>query len=193
VKEDRELELWREQWRSAPESLPDIRARVERQTRNMAIRLIVRATLVSMLLALSVVAVVREPTPGRIVWAIGLWTLVISGVAATWKSHRDIWRPATETTRAFAELFHRRAVAKLHVIRWGFYGLIAWVVFYAALCVWRWPAARPDVEGHPVQYVIALVGSLLMVAAGFGVIAWLRRRRLVELKEAKKLLDSLSE
>ena len=193
MKEDRELELWREQWHSAPERLPDLRTRVERQTRNMAIRLIVRGALVAGLLALSVVAVVQKPTPGRIVWAIGLWALAISGVAATWKSHRDIWRPATETTRAFADLFHRRAAAKLHVIRWGFYGLMAWVVFYAVLCVWRWPAARPDVQAHPLQYLIALVGSLLMVAAGFGVIAWLRRRRLVELKEAKKLLDSLSE
>jgi hypothetical protein len=70
---------------------------------------------------------------------------------------------------------------------------IGWLIFCAALIAVNWSIIGQDVRAHPKAWVALLVTCVLMQPAvlWYGA-AWLRRRKLAELNEVKKILDEMS-
>jgi hypothetical protein len=191
--EDRELQTWQKEWRNATEPLPEIQKKIKRQNRGFVLGNTGAALAFFGGLALSVVAVRQEPSPERIAWAVGIWVLAfVSGGYRLW-NQRGTWRAATQSTRAFVELAHKRTVAKLRSIRFSFYAIGAWAIFCAVLTAWRWNALFPEFHAHLAEYVGALGGSLLMFVAAFLYLAWYQRRKTTELEQTKRILEAMKE
>jgi Na+/melibiose symporter-like transporter len=191
--EDRELEIWRQEWRDETAPLPEIKKKIERRNRRFLLSNMVAVVGLVAILVFATVVAWRDPRPEKIAWAVGIWVLGFVGSGYRLWVQRGTWRPAAQTTRAFVELSYNRAVAKVRAIRFGFYGILVWVAYYAALAVWKWNVVWPDVKADPGDWALALGGVLLMLAAAFLWLAWLRRRKVVELEEAKKLLEEMKQ
>jgi flagellar biogenesis protein FliO len=191
--EDRELESWREQWRSVAEPLPEIQRRVKRQNFRFVMSNLVAAIAFVVALILAVMAVRQEPSRLRIGWAVGIGILVFVCAGYRMWAQRGTWRPGTQSTRAFVELWHRRVMAKIRLIRAGLYLVPAWIVFCAALAAANWTAIGPDIHAHPTDWLQVLGAVFLMVLGAVLWLAWYRRRKLAELHEVKGILDEMKD
>lgn len=191
--EDRELEIWREEWRSETEPLPEIKSKIKRESRRFVLGNIVAAAAAIAALVFSAMVALRDPSPEKIAWAVGIWVLTfVAGGYRVW-NQRGVWRPAAQTTRAFVELSYNRAMAKVRAIRFASYVMLAWIAYYAALTVWRWNVIWPDVKADPGGWALTLGGVLLMLAAAFLWLGWQRRRKIAGLEEAKKILEEMKQ
>jgi hypothetical protein len=199
--EDRELATWREQWRSGAEPSPDLEnqfhAKLHRKIRKQNLRFLISNLLVAIALIAVLIfaawAVRQEPSPLRIGWAVGIALMVFGGGAYRIWAQRGTWRPEAQSTRAFAELWHRRVTAKIRLIRMAFYLIPGWILFCAVLSAANWSAIGPDIHAHPADWWLALGAIFLMVLVSFLWLAWYRRRRLAELDEVKRILDEMKD
>ncbi len=126
-------------------------------------------------------------------WATGICVLVfVSAGVRIWVLRRT-WRPETQSTRAFVELWYKRVAARIRLLRISTYLSIGWLIFCAALMAVNWSIIGQDVRAHPKGWVALLVACVLMQPAvlWYGA-AWLRRRKLAELNEVTKILDEMS-
>jgi hypothetical protein len=55
----------------------------------------------------------------------------------------------------------------------------------------NWATLRPDIMSHPRDWLELMVASILMQPVIWFWAIWLRRRKLAELKEVKKILDEI--
>jgi hypothetical protein len=125
-------------------------------------------------------------------WGTSICVLVfVSAGVRIWVLRRT-WRPETQSTRAFVELWHKRVAARIRLLRISTYLSIGWLIFCAALTAVNWSTIGQDVKAHPKDWVALLVVCVLMqpVMLWYGA-AWLRRRKLAELDEVKKILDEM--
>jgi hypothetical protein len=191
--QDRELESWRAEWRQATLPLPEIHRKIKWQNRRFYLSLLAAAVAFVGALVLSVVSVRQEPSPERIAWAVGIWVLVFGcGVYRLW-NQRGTWRPATQSTRAFIDLSRKRALAKIRSIRVAYYVISAWLIFCTGIVIWRWGTFAPDIKAHPLDYLLALGAVVAIMLLAFLYLAWVRRRKYAELKEAERLLEEMTE
>jgi len=191
--EDLELKSWQAEWREGTGPLPEIHRKLKRQNFFFALSNIVAAVAFFAALALTVVVVRHEPSPERIAWAVGIWILSFACAGYRLWTQRGTWRPATQSTRAFAELLHKRAIAHSQSARMGFYAIPAWITFCAGIVAFRWSVFGPDIKAHPVDYLLALGVILLVVGLAFLYLAWFRRRKLRAAEEAWRLLEEIAE
>jgi hypothetical protein len=191
--EDRELESWRAEWRQATMPLPELHRKIQRQNRLFLLGNVMAAIVFVAGLIFSVFAVRQEPSPEVIAWAVGIWVLVFVCAAYRLWNQRGMWRPATQSTRAFVELSRDRALAKIRSIRMSYRLIPAWLVFCAGIVVWRWSVIGPDVKAHPTDYWLALGGVVLMVVLAYLYLAWIRRRQMAQLDEAERLLKEMTD
>ena len=194
---DREFDTWREQWSSAAEPPADFRRKVQERIRRQERRFVLGNILTAILFfgMLIFAWFMRHQStwmgPG---WATGVWVLVlVAGGCRVWVLRRT-WRPQTQSTRAFAELWHKRAVACIRLLRISIYLSLGWIIFCAVLTAANWRTIGQDVGAHPKEWVALLVVCVLMQypVIWYGV-AWLRRRKLAELNEVKKILDEMQD
>ena len=189
--EDRELELWREQWTSAAEPLPEIRKKIRRKNFFFVVSNALSATALLAALIFAAIVVRHDPSRLRVGWAIGITLLIFVGGGYRLWVQRGTWRAETESTKAFVELWHRRVLAKLRLLHAASYLVACWITFCAVLAAINWAAIAPDVHAHPTDWLKVLGAVVLMVAGMYIWLAWYRRRKLAELNEAKKILDEL--
>jgi hypothetical protein len=193
--EDLELETWREQWRTTAGPRTDfqqgLQTKIKRQNLRHVMGNVVAALAFVAALIFSVWAVRQDPSPLRIGWAVGIWLLVSVCAGYRLRLQRGTWRSETQSTRAFVELWHRRVMAKLRLIRVAFYLVPAWIVFCAALAAANWSALRPDIQAHPADWWKLLGTVFLMVLATLCWLAWQRRRKLAELDEVRTLFKEM--
>jgi hypothetical protein len=124
-------------------------------------------------------------------WATGICVLgFVSAGYRIWVLRRT-WRPQTQSTRAFVELWHKRVAARIRLLRISIYVSLGWIIFCAALTAANWTTIGQDVRSHPKDWVELLIVCVLMLPVIWYWAAWLRRRKMAELNEVKKILDEI--
>ena len=199
--EDRELDAWREQWSSAAEPSADLQRDFQRKVQQKIKRHHRRFVLGNILSVIAFIGMLifavymrHQATwmgPG---WAIGICVLVFVAAGCRVWALRQTWRPETQSTRAFVELWYKRVEVRIRLIRISTYLSIAWLIFCAALMAVNWSIIGQDFRAHPKSWLVLLVVCVLMqpVLLLYWV-GWLRRRKLAELAEVKSILDEMDD
>ncbi len=194
--EDRELDAWREQWSSIANTSPDserkIQKTIKQQSQRFLIGNVLSAIAFAGILLFAVVARHQVMSIGT-GWATGICLSVFVSVALRIWILRETWRPSTQTTRAFVELWHRRVLARIRLLRIAIYVSFGWIVYCVVLMAANWTTIRPDVKAHPHEWLGLLVASILVQPVMLFWAAWFRRRKLAELHEVKQILDEMND
>lgn len=131
---DLELDTWRREWSIDTEPLPELKRRVRAQNR----RLMIGISAVAACLAAGTAIALRHPLDsGWGGFAVGLWVASVVGIAYAVWVRRGTWEPASQTTGAYVDLLHRRAVADLRKIVFLRRGLLVVLVGYTVLLLWK--------------------------------------------------------
>jgi hypothetical protein len=126
-------------------------------------------------------------------WATAICVLVFVSTAYRVWALRGTWRAETQSTRAFLELWRRRVVARIRLLRISIYISVGWILACAALTVANWATIGTDVKAHPRDWLGLLIACVLMQPVIGYWAAWLRRRKLAELREVERILDQMKE
>jgi Na+/melibiose symporter-like transporter len=192
---DRELDTWREQWSSAaappPEFLRQVQERIKRQDRRFVLgNLLTTITFLGLLIFAEYMR--HQSTWMGTGWATGICVLAFVAAAYRIWALRGTWRPETQSTRAFVELWHKRVAARIRLLRISMYLSLGWIIFSAALTAANWSTIGQDVKAHPKEWVALLVVCVLMQypVIWYGAV-WLRRRKLAELNEVTKIMNEM--
>jgi hypothetical protein len=173
---DVELELWRAQWQTAAPPPPDLRDRVERETRMMR-RFVVGEIVVTLVFGGGSVtwAVLSRRTDAMLL-ALGVWVFIAVAWTISFLLRRDAWSPVTLSTAAFLDLSILRCRRRREAIvaQGVLYVLIlafdlAWIYFFG-----REPGSR-DVPSFLTSGSVVWVW---LVTAMIGIAALRRRQRL---------------
>jgi Na+/melibiose symporter-like transporter len=197
--EDRELDAWREQWSSVTEPSADFQRDFQRKVQQRIKREDRRFVLGNVLSVVAFIGILifagymrHQSSWMGTGWSTSVCVLVfVSAGVRIWVLRRT-WRPETQSTRAFVELWYKRVEARIRLLRISTYLSIGWLVFCAALMAVNCSIIGQDVRAHPKGWVALLVVCVLMQAVllWYGV-AWFRRRKLGELSEVKTILDEM--
>jgi hypothetical protein len=176
VTNDTELEVWQREWRDQTGPLPDFKKKIRRQNLQMAGGVLA----ICLSLAVSTAMALRTRTPfmAGLASGIAFASVVLGGYA--WRIRRGTWKPTSQSTLAYAELSHRRAVAKARTLLFSFYFLLVIVLLLATWVGWNWKGfhARDGIV------VAALVAELFFLKH-------LERRKQREVEQTSKLLDDM--
>jgi hypothetical protein len=196
VIEDRELENWREEWASVATPLFDlkrkVRQKIERQNRRFVAGNVVTA--IAFLGILTFAAYMRSQAGWMGTgWASGICALVVVSVALRLWNLRGTWRAESQSTRAFAELWLKRVQSRIRLLRVSMYVSVGWLVFCAVLTAVNWPVIGKDVKARPKEWIEVLILCVLMQPVIWYWATWLKRRKLAELGEVKRILNGTKE
>jgi Ca2+/Na+ antiporter len=175
---DTELETWQREWRHQTEPLPELKRKIRRQN----LRTVAAIVAICTCLAFSTVAALRSRSSllAGLAAGIGFSSILVGGY--TWWVRRGAWRPTAQTTLAYAELCHRRAVAKARTLRFSLYFLLIATVLFAGFVAWNWRNAA--------------IRDVVIVAAMVVEFFFLRhyeQRKKQEIQETKKLVQGMKE
>jgi hypothetical protein len=180
--EDRELDAWRERWTSVAEPRAEFQRKIQRRIKRQDRRFVLGNLLtVIAFLGILIFAVFMRHQCVLVFVSVGYRVWVLRGT----------WRPETQSTRAFVELWHRRVKARIRLLRISIYVSLGWIIFCGALTAANWTTIGQDVRAHPRDWVEVLVACVLMQPVIWFWAARLRRRKLAELNEVKTILDEL--
>ncbi|HKF51949.1 MAG TPA: hypothetical protein VKB26_06530 [Candidatus Acidoferrales bacterium] len=191
--QDREIENWREQWGSLAEPLPEtrlIREKIKRQERRFILDNVRETVAVLVGLYLAFYVKQHEYLLGT---GFGIAVCVVIFVSAGYQIwfQRGVWRAEAQSTRAFLELWQRRVVAKIRILRFGVYLSVVWIFVCIALGIANWGTLGPNLKSHPASWIVTLIASLFGLPAIFAWATWLKRRKVAELNEVTKILADL--
>ena len=192
---DRELDTWRDQWSSVAEPPAEFQRKVQERIKRQQRRFVLGNLLtVIAFLGLLIFAVYMRHQSSWMGtgWATGICVLAMVSTAYRVWIFRGMWRPQAQSTRAFVELWHKRVTARIRLLRISIYVSLGWIVFCAALTAANWATIGQDVKANPKAWVVVLVACALMQypVIWYGAV-WLRRRKLAELNEVKKIMDEM--
>lgn len=192
---DREFEAWREEWSNTSEPpaefLRKVQERIKRQERRFVMGNILTAIALLGLLIFAVFMRNQASWMGT-GWATGICVLVLVSVAYRAWILRRVWRPQTQSTRAYVELWHKRVTARIRLLRISIYVSLSWIIFCAVLTAANWATIGQDVKAHPKAWTALLVISVLMQypLMWYGA-ARFRRRKLEELNEVTEIINEM--
>ena len=192
--EDGELDIWREQWSSVAEPPANFQRQVWQRIRLQDRRFVLGNLLTAVaLLGILIFAVFMRHQSSWMGtgWATGICVLVFISTGYRVWVLRGTWRPQTESTRAFVELWRRRVAARIRLLRISIYVSVGWIISCAALTAANWTTIGQGIRTHPKDWVEVLVACVLMQPVIWYWAAWLRRRKLAELNEVKQILDEM--
>ena len=194
---DRELDSWREQWSSVAgppaEFQRKVQERIKRQERRFTLGNLLAVIAFLGLLIFAVFMRHRSTWMGPD-WSTGIVVLVFVAAGYRIWFSRGTWRPQTQSTRAFVEVWHKRVTARIRLLRISIYLSLGWIIFCAILTAANWATIGRDVGAHPKLWVAVLVACVLMQYPVIWYAAdWLRRRKLEELNEVEKIMNEMDE
>jgi hypothetical protein len=194
--EDRELDDWREQWSNVTEPPADlqrkVQQRIKRQDRRFVLGNFLTALVFLGMLIFALYMRYQSSWMGT-GWATGICALVLVAAGCRIWVLRRTWRPETESTRAFVELWHKRVAARIRLLRISIYLSLGWIIFCAALTAANWATIGQDVRTHPKDWVELMVVCVMMQPVLWCGVVWLRRRKMAELNDVKQLLDDMKD
>lgn len=193
--EDRELESWRAEWSEAAGPSLDferkVLARIKREDRRFRLGNVATAIAFTGMLAFSWFVRHRAGWLGS-GWATGICILVGVSVGSRLWVMRKTWRAETQTTRAFVELWRRRAMARLRLLKIGIFVSVGWLIACALLTWSNWGSIGREVRAHPGDWLAVLILSVVMQPVLLIWARWLGRRKEAELAEAGRILEELT-
>src|ERR1700691_3230512 len=133
---DRELDTWREQWNSVAEPPAEFQRKVQERIKRQGRRFVLGniLTVITFLGMLVFAFFMRCRSswmgPG---WATGICVLVLVAAGFRINSFRGTWRPQSQSTRAFVELWHKRVAARIRLLQISIYVSVGWVIFCGVL------------------------------------------------------------
>ena len=187
--EDRELELWKEEWRAETGPLPTLKKKVRRQTLRMTVGWVVAVPATVFGLAYFARLVLRDPSPDNIVVTAFVWVAMPLAFAFFAWNQIGIWRPDAQTTRAYADLSYKRARSELRGLRVAFYVLCA-EVFFLACVIWIF-RVKWILHASPTDRFARLVVLPVVVLGTWIFMIWYRRHKNKQLAQAKNFLEQL--
>jgi magnesium-transporting ATPase (P-type) len=191
--EDREVDLWREQWsgiaRPSPEFRRQVQKRIKVQERRFWLgNLLALAAFVGML-TLAFYQLSHRASRLENGQATGVCVLLFVAVTCRLWIMRRTWRAETQSVRAFMELWRRRVLARIRGLQIAINLAIGWLVFCAALAAANGAIIRFELMAHLTEYLAMMVVMLVMLPViWFGAMR-LRRRKVAELNEVTRLLE----
>jgi hypothetical protein len=194
--EDHELNIWREQWSSVAQPSSDfgrqVQQRINVQERHFLLGNVLTAVALA---AMLIYAVFLSQQASRLQKeeATGVFVLVLVSFTCRLWFMRGTWRAETRSIRGFIELWHRRALAQIRRLQIAIYVAIGWLLFCAVLAVANWATIRLELTAHPIACLALTVFIAIMLQVIWFGAMWLRRRKLVELNEVKKLLEEIND
>jgi len=193
--EDREVDLWREQWSGVAPLSPDFLRQVQKRIKVQARRfwlgnlLAVAAFVGTLILAFYQLSPYTSKfEKGQ---ATGVCVLLFVAVTCRLWLMRGTWRAETQSTRAFVELWQRRVLSRIRGLQIGTYIAIGWLVFCAGLAAANWSTLRIQFMGHPTALFAMMLVIVLMLPVIWLGVTWFRRRKVAELNEVTKLLEEM--
>jgi Na+/melibiose symporter-like transporter len=194
--EDRELDNWRERWSNVTEPPADLQRKVQQRIKRQDRRFVLGNFLTAIVfLAMLIFALYMRYQSSWMGtgWATGICVLVLVAAGCRIWVLRRTWRPETESTRAFVELWHKRVSARIRLLRISIYLSLGWIIFCAGLTAANWATIGQDVRTHPKDWVELMVVCVLMQPVLWCGVVWLRRRKVAELNDVKQLLDDMKD
>ncbi|HUE22631.1 MAG TPA: hypothetical protein VMQ86_13185 [Bryobacteraceae bacterium] len=184
---DSELETWRREWQSDAAAPPDLRRRVQRESRWLKIG-IAAEVLVTVVIGGGVIALAaRLSQPHMLLLAAATWSFIAAAWAFRLAITRGIWSPAAIDTAAFLDLSIRRCRAQLKAVVFGA-GLFVCEIAFCLGWIYRYSAARtPLLQWLFGSWFNGLVW--LFSLAFFVFIVWYRRKKRAELAWLLSLTD----
>ena len=171
---DTELDAWRREWREETEPFPALKKKIRRQ--NLRI-----AGAIAAIAACLIVSTIEALRTGN-AFVAGLATGVgFAGIVQgtySWWVRRGAWRPAAQTTLAYAELAYKRAIATARTTRFSFRFLVIAVALYAGVAVWYWKTF----SGVYGLILVAMIAELFLLDYN-------RRRAERGLEESKAVFE----
>ena len=193
--EDREVELWREQWSGvappSPEFLRQVQKRIKVQDRRFWLGNLLAVGGVVGMLILAVYQLNHQASSIEKGRAAGLCVLVFVAVICRLWFMRGTWRAETQSIRPFVELWHRRVLSQVRRLQISIYLAIGWLAFCAALAAANWATIRPELMADPTVYLAMMLVLVLMLRAIWFGLMWFRRRKVAELNEVTRLLEEI--
>jgi len=101
---DVELDSWRRNWHAGQPAAPDLRARVERETRRMRRFVIIEVIITIVFCGGTLGWTLLSRRTDALVLTVGVWFFTAAAWAISYLLRRDAWAPATLTTAAFIDL-----------------------------------------------------------------------------------------
>ena len=175
---DLELDGWRREWSVDTEPLPELKRRVRAQNR----RLRFGVAAIACCLAIGTALALGHPLDSA--WggfAVGLWAASVAGVAYALWVRRGTWEAASQTTGAYLDLLHRRAIANLRKVIFLRRCVVVVLLGYGTYLVW--------VRHLTIMSAVVIVG---LVVEGL----WMRKleaRRRRDVEAAAALVERASE
>jgi hypothetical protein len=176
---DVELETWRREWQSEAAVPPDLRRRVERQSRWLKIG-VAADILVTVAIGGGVIALAaRSPQLDMLLLAAATWSFIAVAWAFRLIISRGLWSPAAIDTAAFVDLSIRRCRAQLKATVFGA-GLFVVEMAFCLVWIYRHSAPRAPLLGWLFGSVFHGLLGLLSLAF-FIFLVWYRRKKRAEL------------
>ena len=165
---DSELDAWRQEWRSDAAPLPDLSAKVRRQTRFMRMMLGAEVLVTIGIGGGSTAWAIAEREADFVWLAVACWIFIGAAWAFAMVNRRGLWAPAALDTAAFLDISIRRARAGLSAIVFGMMLYFCEILF----CL-GWIYHRMGRVGSIASIGVA-VGTLVFVA---GMVRYRRKKR----------------
>jgi hypothetical protein len=169
-----------------------VQRRIQQQNRRFVLGNCLTAIVFGGMLVFAMAMRDQSRLPGR-GWVTAICGLVVVSVASRVWMLRGTWRSEAQTVRAHMELWRRRVLARLRLLRMALFVSGGWLLCCAALMTVNWTSLRADVQAHPHEWLGSLVAAVLMQPVFLFGAAWLRRRKLAELREVESILGELSD
>jgi len=193
--QDQEFENWREQWSNSAEPLPEtwlILKKITRQERRFILDNLLQALSFLFGLYLAFYIWQHEYLLGG-GFAAGVVVFLFMGAGWRLWVQRGTWRAEAQSTCSFLELWRRRVVAKIRILRFSVYLGVAWILACVVLGIANWGTLGPQLKSHPSAWILTLVINVFALPLLFAWMTWLKRRKLAELSEVTSLLGQMSE
>ena len=190
ISEDRELELWKGEWRAETPPLPKLKVKLRQRTLRMVASNLAAMGMLIWCLVFPARTAMRDPSQQNIASAAGECFLALLASAFIVRSQIGVWRPKAQNTRAYAELLYKRALSDVETMRFAF--CLFWVAaFVVASAEWLFMPKWSVLRAHPVDYLARLGLDLLLFLGMWIFLIWNKQRNLKQLDEAKSFLEEL--
>ena len=192
MNEDPELDQWREQWQSDTVVAPDLRKKVESQSRLMKIGLAGDILVTIVIGGGSILWALRSSEPDAWLVAAAAWLFIAAAWIFVLTATRGTWSPSGLDTAAFVELSIRRCRGRFKTILFAAGLFIAEIAFSLTWVYNHIPQPRQPVFDWLWFSSIAIDIVWIATIAFTGFLFWYHRKKKAEFEWLLKLNQQMT-